>query len=175
MKVKGLEGISTGIGEKVKEEKEPKVIENFESLHGYAALNEGLEENECLDPLYNVECENTINMGKGIQITSNDEVSLKINAMIEKNEGVWECKVCGKTSPRNSSIRSHAERHIEGMCYPCSICSKTFPNRKCLSKHISNNHSELFSCDDCGKTGMNRLAYRDHKRRQHKPLPVNQN
>ena len=87
--------------------------------------------------------------------------------MIEKNEGVWRCKICGKTAPRNHNIRNHAETHIEGMSHACHICSKTFPNRPCLSAHISGIHSKFFSCDLCDKTGMSRVAYRDHKRRNH--------
>ena len=172
LKVKGLEGM-TGMGGNVKEERDLEDIKKFENIHGYTNSGDDLKESHIPDPLDNMKCDKTVMMDKeNLQVRSIDEVGLKINAMIEKIEGVWECKVCGKTTPRNSSIRSHAERHIEGMCYPCSICSKTFPNRKCLSKHISNNHSALFSCDVCGKSGMNRLTYRDHKRRQHKPLLV---
>ena len=93
--------------------------------------------------------------------------------MIEKNEGVWKCKVCGKTSDIKGNILRHAERHIEGMSHACHLCSKTFTSRPNLQSHISRIHSELFSCDICGKAGMNRIGYRDHKRRQHKLSSVN--
>ena len=86
---------------------------------------------------------------------------------MEKRKGVWRCKICGKTIKANNGyIRKHAEIHIEGMSYACNICSKTFTNRHGLSSHISDNHSELLSCDICGKTGMNKIAYRNHKRRK---------
>jgi len=100
---------------------------------------------------------------------TNNEIRLQTNEMIEKNEGVWRCKICGRTPARNtkSEIRRHAERHIEGMSHACPICSKIFPHRHSVSCHISNVHSEIFGCDICGKTGMNRKAYRDHKRRNH--------
>jgi len=78
-----------------------------------------------------------------IQLRIDNEISLQINERIEKKEGVWKCKVCGKTELRNSHIRRHAERHI---------------------KEINNIHSELFSCDICGKTGMHRLVCWNHKR-----------
>ena len=58
--------------------------------------------------------------------------------MIEKNEDVWKCKICGKTANHNSNIRAHVEQHIEGMSYACHICSKTFTIRPGLNKHVSN-------------------------------------
>ena len=96
-----------------------------------------------------------------------NELSLQINQMIEKTEGVWSCKVCGKACTKLSNIKDHAERHIGGMSHSCPMCTKTFPNRPNLSIHIFNIHSELVSCDICGKTGMNRRAYRNHKQRNH--------
>ena len=83
--------------------------------------------------------------------------------MIEKNEGVWTCKVCGKTTASKGNIRKHAEIHIEGMSFACHLCSKTFLNRPGLQSHISGIHSELFSCDICGKAGMNRKGANNHK------------
>ena len=100
-------------------------------------------------------------------VQTNTELILKINEMIEKNGGVWRCKICGKTTSVSFIMRTHAETHIEGMSHACHICSKTFSNRPCLRNHISDIHSELFSCDICEKTGMNRKAYRMHKLRNH--------
>ena len=105
---------------------------------------------------------------ENIQANSHNELDIQVTEMIEKNEGVWKCKVCGKTSAKTNTIRRHAERHIEGMSHACHLCSKVFANRYSLQMHISNIHSELFSCDICGKTGMNRMGYRSHKYRQHK-------
>ena len=73
-----------------------------------------------------------------------------------------------KTATKKQHIQYHAETHIEGMSHACHICNKTFPNRQGLNKHINDIHSELLSCDICGKTGMNKLAYRNHKRNNHK-------
>ena len=87
--------------------------------------------------------------------------------MIEKNEGVWTCKVCGKTAVKRQHIKTHAEKHIDGMVFACQICTKTFTNRANLVCHISNNHTGLFSCDSCEKASMTRSAFNQHKRRAH--------
>ena len=94
--------------------------------------------------------------------------------MIEKIEGMWKCKVCGKNAAHKGHIKDHAETHLEGMSHVCDICRKTFNTRPNLREHISNIHSELFSCDICGKSGMNKAAHRSHIQKNHKTLPVKQ-
>ena len=156
LQVKGLEGELTGIVEKTPEmPKNPKENEQTYDYHEDEKVFTGSPE---------VPKMNEPNLH--LQITNN-ELSVQINEMTEKNEGAWRCKICGKTASRSDIIRNHAERHIEGMSHACHICSKTFPNRPALSSHIFYIHSELFSCDLCEKTGMNREAYRVHKRRNH--------
>ena len=95
-------------------------------------------------------------------LNTNHELHLQKDQMMEKTEGGWKCKVCGKTSDHRRVILSHTETHIEGVSYICHICSKTCSTRQYLSVHMSNMHTHLFSCDDCGKDGMNRGAYRKH-------------
>ena len=95
------------------------------------------------------------------------ELDLQINQMIEKSDGMWNCKVCGRTSTHRGHMRYHAETHIEGMSHACHICNKSFSNRKSLHCHINMCHSELLSCDLCGKSGMNKHAYYNHKQRKH--------
>ena len=60
--------------------------------------------------------------------TSNTKkgIALQIDRIIEKNEGLWRCKVCGKNTLKNTNIRAHAERHIEGVSHTCPICIKHF-------------------------------------------------
>ena len=98
----------------------------------------------------------TINENK-LSLNTNNEVNLQIEQMIEKVEGMWNCKVCGKTSTRKQNIQNHTETHIEGVSHACHICNKIFSTRNNLQKHISCVHSELVSCDVCGKSGMNIL------------------
>ena len=105
------------------------------------------------------------------ELSTNNEIDLQIEQMIDKNEeGLWNCKVCGKTLSKKYNVKRHAETHIDGMSHVCHICSKIFPNRPNLQSHIYDNHSELSSCDICGKSGMNRAVNRDLKRRHKKTV-----
>ena len=104
-------------------------------------------------------------------VNINHELNHQTKEMIEKNEeGLWECKVCGKTSPYKWNTRKHTETHLEGISLICYICNKIFSTRDTLRAHMSNYHSKLFSCNICEKSGMNRNAYRMHKQRRHKVL-----
>merc|ERR1712179_626686 len=100
---------------------------------------------------------------------TNNELNQQVNEMIEKNGDVWTCKICGKTATTRdiTNLRRHAETHIEGMSHACHICNKTFSNRQGINKHVYRIHSELFYCDICGKTEMNKKAYWNHKRINH--------
>ena len=101
-------------------------------------------------------------------MNTNDELDLQIEQMIEKNQGVWNCKVCGKTAKHKQQIQYHVETHIDGMSHGCHICSKTFSNRLNLKCHITNVHTGLFRCDICQKEGMTRKAYNQHKLKYHR-------
>ena len=106
-----------------------------------------------------------------IRVNENNALDLQISTMIEKSDCLWKCKVCGKPSTYSCQLREHAESHIEGMSHACHICNKSFSTRPSLRHHIKNVHSELSSCDLCGKSGMNKSAYYTHKQtRQHKTL-----
>ena len=97
------------------------------------------------------------------------ELNLQIKQMIEKSDGLYKCKVCGRTNHNYGNMWTHAETHIEGMSHVCHICNKNFSNRNSLRCHINNFHSELLSCNHCGKSGMNKMDYYHHKQtRQHK-------
>jgi len=90
-------------------------------------------------------------------------LDLQSNELIHKLEGLWHCKECGKKSKQKAHIREHAESHIPG-AYTCHICQFISVNRKALKIHIRYNHSEsLYSCSLCGKSGISKVAYNDHK------------
>ena len=156
LQVKGLEGELT----RVIENKNETYAQNSEYLYDDYAEEKVFSGSK--DEKYNT----ATKMDKGNpELSTNNAFSLQINKMIEKNDGVWRCKICGKTTTKTTIIRQHAEIHIEGMSFACHICSKTYTSRHTLKCHISNIYSELFYCDICEKTGLNRGAYREHKRR----------
>jgi len=101
----------------------------------------------------------------------NTLIDLEIEKMLEKNDGLWKCKVCSKTS--KFSLKQHAETHIKDVVLTCHICNKTSRNRKNLKEHISNYHSGIiFDCDTCGKTGMSKKLYKQHERIHHSPSRI---
>ena len=75
-----------------------------------------------------------------LSLNTNNELDHQLEQMIEKNEGLWKCKVCGKKVLKKSNIKSHAETHIEGVAHICHICSKTVFTRNSLRKHIAQTH-----------------------------------
>jgi len=105
---------------------------------------------------------------ENVQVNKNEELDVQVQQMLVKKDGLWECKFCGKTSLYCSTMREHTETHIEGISQTCHICSKTFGTRHTLRVHISGVHSELLTCDICGKSGMNKKSYWAHQQRKHK-------
>lgn len=107
-----------------------------------------------------------------VQVNKNEELDIQVQQLIVKKDGLWECKICGKTSLYKNHMKQHTETHIEGVSHACQICKKTFANRHNLRGHVSGIHSELFTCDVCGKSGMNKYSYRAHQQRQHQVFSV---
>ena len=104
-----------------------------------------------------------------VVLNTNIELDLQIEEMIEKNEGMWKCKVCGKTTRVKRDLCRHTETHIKGLSHKCHLCNSTASTRVSLQMHLQNFHCELaFDCDICGKVGMNKIAYNNQKRRNHK-------
>ena len=163
LQVKGLEGELMGVAENTAHNQ----IYHKEREQRYDDYEDKKAFTDTGDKDYDTVANNYDTLARidegNLQVNANNELRQQINEIIEKNEGVWVCKICGKTASRNSGIRKHAEIHLEGMVHTCHICSKTFQNRNCLNTHISDIHSKSFSCDICGKTGMNRMSYRNHK------------
>ena len=177
LKLKGFKGDVSGVGESVREEPgkyidEIKEISEIRDIFTTDDIScdtmETLVKNHAAP-----ECDLKQKYEETIQISENSELNLKIEQIIEKSDGVWKCKVCGRTSKKSTHIQEHAESHIEGMSHACHICDKTLSSRSSLRMHINSIHSELLICDICGKSGMNKSSYKQHKQtRQHKTLSV---
>ena len=101
---------------------------------------------------------------ENLVLNTNLKIDLHIEQMIEKKDGLWQCKACGKTAVQKQVMKKHAETHIEGISHNCYICNKTLSTKNSLRVHIINAHLELsFTCDICGKAEMTKMVYKRHK------------
>ena len=84
------------------------------------------------------------NLGKNIDAfnTTSESLNEKLDSMIEKVDGIWKCKVCGKSNNLNkrNDVRRHAETHLEGVSHSCTICGKEFRCSENLRKHGMRSH-----------------------------------
>ena len=71
-----------------------------------------------------------------------ENITDKIDSLIEKRNGAWTCKVCGKVPARNtpSEITRHAEIHLEGVSHECDQCGTVARSSRALSSHVSKFH-----------------------------------
>ena len=83
------------------------------------------------------EQENVSSNESFITVNSEDYKALdeQILAMMEKVEGGWKCKMCGKTDingrNKQQNMKYHVEScHIEGVAHPCTHCDKKFKSRQ---------------------------------------------
>ena len=73
-------------------------------------------------------------------IEVNAELDQKIEDILVKTEGVWTCRVCGKSANHKSKLKQHVETHIDGFSHPCGICGKSYRSRNVLRMHLSRDH-----------------------------------
>ena len=173
LQVKGLEAYVSGVEESVRDNLEINTNENEDTFENEDNITGNDEIYDTLDmstEKHFVVDGNLIKKEENIEMNTMSELNVQIREMIEKSDGVWKCKICGKTSPYHRDMRRHAETHIEGTSHACHICNKSYPNRHGLRCHIDAIHSELLSCDLCGKSGMNKRSLRHHKASHHKTL-----
>jgi len=168
LKLKGLQGYWDGIGKDGSETQQSgfqecklneKQSKNKKTVHETSV--ESLEGNA--DTFVPVDTDLVINDKNNVEKKMNHEIDLQIEQMIEKNGVMQTCKECGKTTSQKINLKRHVETHIKGFSHICQICNKTFSNRPGLQVHMSGIHSALIACEVCGKTGMNKTSFRNHK------------
>ena len=146
LQVKGFEGYVAGAVETVHEDSEEDINGKEDDNEKRENITDDIKFCETLKPSSKHHYSSAsglieINEGK-IQINANIDLDIQILEMIEKSDGAWKCKVCGKTNTHKRVMRGHAETHIEGMAHACHICNKSFPYRPNLRKHIANIHTK---------------------------------
>jgi len=88
-------------------------------------------------------------------MTDNDDLCVKV-------DGLWECKICGKTYVKRYHANRHALTH-NTETHICNICGKTLKTEDSLQKHVSYVHcTEIFSCKVCGKENMSKTQFKNH-------------
>ena len=99
----------------------------------------------------------------GIFSSLTDELHTRRDDLMDKVDGLWECKQCKKTFVRQNHFNTHADTHFKDGENVCALCNKTLGTKDSLRKHISYVHSKASSmCSRCGKSGMNRNQHRNH-------------
>jgi len=110
--VKGFEAYVSSEGEHVEENTERNINENEELNEsgdndtGKNIISDALELST--EMTYADGAIDQTNQKENQKITKSD-LNLQIKQMIEKSDGVWKCKVCGRTSPNNGYMWHHAE------------------------------------------------------------------
>ena len=94
-----------------------------------------------MDPLETVNQSDSSDIKEENYVLSSDlDLDLQIDQMIEKNEGQWQCRVCSKRTKLMANMKHHAETQIKGVTHTCHICNKTLSKRESLRKHVSDIH-----------------------------------
>ena len=74
--------------------------------------------------------------------TDNMEADQKVLEHMEKSNGTFSCKICGKSSGHRAHMRNHIETHLEGLSFNCQHCGKVYKSRNYLSQHIHYQHKQ---------------------------------
>merc|ERR1719186_872648 len=166
LQVKGLQsnhGDESGKNQRVEEKLE---IETKYSINQNESILDSMEELSVT--FANGDFDLVQTEENNLWLNTNIELDLQIEQMMEKIEGLWHCKVCGKTvtSKNKTHLKDHMEsQHIEGVSHICHLCNKIWSTRKALRDHVRDHHSDLtFDCNVCGEIGMAKMAFKNHKR-----------
>jgi hypothetical protein len=93
---------------------------------------------------------------KELSVYNGSNICDQIDFIMQREDGMWTCKVCGKKTKLKGDMKRHAELHIEGLSFPCKICGKSFKSSESLRKHlrsISCQKEQLL--EDSYKSGLN--------------------
>ena len=73
-----------------------------------------------------------------------EDQALQIESLMERYDGVWTCKACGKTASQKCNIRSHIETHHlpSPISHHCEVCGKPCKSKNALNVHKSTYHRQ---------------------------------
>ncbi|XP_034021019.1 zinc finger protein 835-like isoform X2 [Thalassophryne amazonica] len=77
----------------------------------------------------------------------------------QKNKS--QCKVCGISYMRKSSLIQHAQSHVGEPERLCSVCGQRFESAEELEQHL-NNHQQISTCSYCGKSFFTVIGLKHH-------------
>merc|ERR1712129_458931 len=149
LQVKGLQSSArnTGDQEEVSEPEQlhlsrfDKAENNFKQIPNLSdsMLEPDLMEEKMFDSIGEVGDDFAVEATK--EKNAKHELTQQLEDMMEKNDGFWKCKTCGKTANKKQVMRAHAETH-SGLSFSCHVCSRTCTTRNSLYVHIFRNHSQ---------------------------------
>uniref|UniRef100_A0A182M9P1 Protein krueppel n=1 Tax=Anopheles culicifacies TaxID=139723 RepID=A0A182M9P1_9DIPT len=105
------------------------------------------------------------------ELLSQNENSMVISGAvpgnIKKENGSFECTVCGKTYRLEVNLERH-KRRMHMKIYSCPHCTRKFPYKSLLEKHLPTHTLEKpFKCPHCTLSYTQRVNLRIHIERKH--------
>ncbi|XP_053145999.1 zinc finger protein 383-like isoform X2 [Hemicordylus capensis] len=82
-----------------------------------------------------------------------DFSGMPVQQKIHKGKRKNQCKVCGKSFTRKSSLKVHQRIHTGEKPYKCTVCSKGFCDKTSFLRHQRIHTGEKpYKCPECGKS-----------------------
>ena len=89
-------------------------------------------------------------------------------------QGTIECKLCGHTFIRKSSLKRHLSEQHTSKRFSCDICQSVYTSRRALTDHLDGAHSEKrLLCPKCGSEYKWRQSLNRHMKTCQGETPVN--